>query len=225
MFCPFCGPLLCLEVKCYRPDMTQNGALLFHQFKKKQNGNNTCKNLWIHPRQTSIQQRKNGGEAQAPLGTQPEGVSCLSGTCSESLYSGLLLPVRKQSLTVNSQTLPFPTIWWNISSRRSRPNWLGQFVLWRVLGWGVLTSTAEHRETWSSQQDAFNVTSSVGTRGSSTVHSDSSWEEKKFYHTTKKKFSPKARLTLQGLLEEISLACFYKRVFELNITNRYVGND
>lgn len=44
---------------------------------------------------------------------------------------------------------------------------------------GILTSTAQHRGTWSGQQDVVNVTSSVGTRGSSTVHSDSSQEEKK----------------------------------------------
>lgn len=43
---------------------------------------------------------------------------------------------------------------------------------------GVLTSTAQHRETRSSQQDVVNVSSSVGTRGSSTVRSDSSQEEK-----------------------------------------------
>lgn len=43
---------------------------------------------------------------------------------------------------------------------------------------GVLTSTAQHRETRSSQQDVANVSSSVGTRGSSTVRSDSSQEEK-----------------------------------------------
>lgn len=39
-------------------------------------------------------------------------------------------------------------------------------------------SPCEHKETWSSQQDVINVTSSVGTRGSSTVHSDRSQEER-----------------------------------------------
>lgn len=62
-----------------------------------------------------------------------------------------------------------------------------------LVGGGVLTSTAELRETWSCQQDVINVTSSVGTRGSSTVHSDSSREEKSEFLSHQKEFPPKAR--------------------------------
>lgn len=53
-----------------------------------------------------------------------------------------------------------------ISSKKRKSN-AGQFL--SLKGWGgrvILISTAEHRETWSSQQDVFNVTSSVGTVGS-----------------------------------------------------------
>lgn len=86
---------------------------------KKRTATTTCKNLWVHPRQTSIQWRKNGREALAPLGTQPEGVSCLSGTCAASLHSGgLLLQARQQNLTdqQSDTTLPFSTFWLNMES-------------------------------------------------------------------------------------------------------------
>lgn len=109
LLCSFCGPLLCLEVKYYHRDMTQNRALLFHQLKKKINSNNnTCKNVWIHfPPQANLNTiEKNGREAQAPLGTQPEGVSGLSGTCSVS----------------QSDCLYYHLVEHEVSSRRRRPN-------------------------------------------------------------------------------------------------------
>lgn len=82
------------------------------------------------------------------------------------------------------------------------------FFILRV-GAGALTSTAEHRKTWSSQQDVINVTSSVGTRGSSTVHIDSRRKEKgKVWNRTRKKSAAKASLTLQVPLEVSWLACF-----------------
>ncbi len=140
MLCPFCGPRLCLEVKYYRQDMTQNFSepCYFTNKKKTKKQNQQQQHMQktskIHPRQTLMQWRKIGREAQAPLGTQPEGVPCLSGTCSVSLYSGLLLLVRKQSPT-DRQTLPFSTFWWNMKSvAGGEDQILGQFS--SLKGWG-----------------------------------------------------------------------------------------
>lgn len=59
--------------------------------------------------------------------------------------------------------------------------------------WKSRTAAAECRETWSRQQDVTNVTLSVGTRGSSTVHSDSSRKEKNLFLSHQLKFVPSSR--------------------------------
>lgn len=105
--------------------------------RKKKQQRTHAKILKIHPRKISIHWRRNGREAQAPLGTQPEGVSCLSGTCSVSLYSGPLPQVRKQSLTDPQSDTASSTLWCDMKSAAGGENqMLGQLYLWRDGGWG-----------------------------------------------------------------------------------------
>lgn len=146
--------------------------------KDKKTATTHAKISKIHPRKTLMHWRKSGREAQAPLGTQPEGVSYLSGTCSVSLYSGPLPQERRQSLTDQQSHCLFPLYGGTWNQQQGEKTKCSASFSSEGLGAGVGILTAEHRETWSSQQDVINVTSSVGTRGSSTVHSDSSGEEK-----------------------------------------------
>lgn len=107
------------------------------------------------------------------------------------------------------------------SSRRRGPNAWPVFYL---KGWGgaILTSKAERRETWSGQQDVINVTSSVGTRGSSTVHSDSSREEREI----KSEFLSHQKVSSRSQVDLASSSCGglgllgYKSVFQLNVAHK-----
>lgn len=118
--------------------------------------------------------------------------------------------------------LPFSTIWWNISSSKSRPHWLAS-LFFEGLEKGDSNLDSCAYRNMSSHQDVISITSSVGTRGSSTVHSVSSWEEKsEFLPHQNISFLPMPGLPCRVVLKTSCLHV-YKRVF--NITNRYVGNN
>lgn len=88
--------------------------------------------------------------------------------------------VRKQSLTdqLSDTAVFYLLVEHEFSSTRRRPN--ASPVFFFLYGSRVLTSTSEHKESWEQLSGrAFNVTSSVGTRGSSSVHCNSNWEDKK----------------------------------------------
>lgn len=226
MFCPLCGPLHCLEVKYYHQDMTKNISepCYFTNWEKKRKKKQKktaathAKISKIHPRKTSVHWRKSGREAQAPLGTQPEGVSYLSGTCSVSLYSGPLPQEWRQSLTDQPSHCFFLLCGGTWNQQQGEKTKCSASFSFEGLGAGVgiLTSTAEHRETWSSQQYVINVTSSVGTRGSSTVHSDSSGEEKSEFLSHQKKASSQSLVDLASS-SWTNVACGFTK--ELNITD------
>lgn len=113
---------------------------------------------------------------------------------------------------MHSQTLPFPILGveHEISSRRRRKTnvWLFYFRSGaeKVVDGGgdsSLYSWAK-RNMGVSQQDVINVTSSVGTRGSSTVHSDSSREENRkwIFLSHQRKFSSQSQVDLASFLLE-----------------------
>lgn len=113
---------------------------------------------------------------------------------------------------MHSQTLPFPILGveHEISSRRRRKTNVWPFYFRsgaeKVVDGGgdsSLYSWAK-RNMGVSQQDVINVTSSVGTRGSSTVHSDSSREENRkwIFLSHQRKFSSQSQVDLASFLLE-----------------------
>ena len=193
MLSPFCGPSLCLEVKYYHQDTTWKHfrALLFCQLEKKVTTTKTrhAKISDFHPRQTSTQWRKNGREALAPLGIKPRG--CLWSLWHVQVCSVMAFCFQWESKNMTDQQSDaafFSAFLWNMSSlAKGEDQMLDQFFIYEVWGWADVWVTSTAWETWSNQQDAINVTSNVGTRGSSTVHSNSSREENKCFKSDTEK--------------------------------------
>lgn len=97
-----------------------------------------------------MQRRKNGREVLAPLGTQPQGVSHLSGTCSTLLYSGLLLSSKKAQPdnSIVRHCLFYLMVEHEFSSTQRRSVYFSYQKSWVRDESGVLSSTSEHRESW-----------------------------------------------------------------------------
>lgn len=86
----------------------------------------------IHPKQT-IQWRKNGREVEAPLGTQPEGVSYLW-----HMFSIARFWPAACSEKAKPDSLPFSSFWWN-QQQEEKTKCLAScffFIIWRVEGSG-----------------------------------------------------------------------------------------
>lgn len=143
---------------------------VFSPTKNKKPSNNTCTNLWIHPRQTSIQIEEEWKRSTSTTRRIAWGrpLSLWHMFSIARFWPSASSEKAKSDSQQSDTALFYHLVEHEISSRRGRrPN------TWPVCSW----VGEEHRETWSSQQDVINVTSSVGTHGSSTVHSYSTWEE------------------------------------------------
>lgn len=147
---------VCLHVKFNHRDMTQriSEPCYFYQFKKKKNKKQNTKTSKFPP----------GNGSRSKSTTWHRAWGCLG----VSLARKYRLSATSEKATACSK----PSA--GTESQREEIM-LNQFLFSFNLKPGG--SVSEQKETWSSQQDVINVTSSVGTRGSSTVHSKCSQEK------------------------------------------------
>lgn len=137
-------------------------ALLFHQLRKKQQ-----EHMQKSQKFTSNKQHNRGRMEEKSKQHQARSLRASPVSLAQVQYRSTLAcsdKAKPDSPGLCGFLLP------DEFSRRRRNQMLGHFFCCRLSeglrGVVVLTSTAQHRETWSSQQDVVNVASSVGTRGS-----------------------------------------------------------
>lgn len=132
-FCPYCGPLLWLrgDVLSPRYDTKHFRALLFHQLRKKQNSNNTCKKSKNSPQPNNTMEeewkRSRSTTRHTAWGRLPSLWHMFSiarfwpAACREKAKPG---------------SLTFSSFWWN-QQQEEKPKCLASFVFFHYLkGWG-----------------------------------------------------------------------------------------